>query len=378
MTSPTTVLYLSLDIFKKGGIQRYSRTQILALQELIGKDQISIYTVYPPFEDHFEELIEVDFYNQSSHFLVRRLNFSVKVAQFVYKYRPDIIWSNHIKLLPLAVALGKYSQTILNVYGLEMWSDLRNYEIKALKRASYIVSDCHFTANYVKDVFNISNERVGVIWDPVDVNRFIPKDSAKELLPKYGVPYKEGTTYLMTLGRISRASRHKGYDRVLDMMGHIQRQDVVYIIAGDGDDRLRLEMRVVDEGLQERVYFLGSIPESDLVDVYNAADIFVLVSDRGKGRGEGVPLTPLEAAACGKPIIVGDEDGSQEAVINGENGFIISPRDPTSLKKVVMNLVDNFELRVKMGANARKRIEKHFSYKNFLNRTRNVLTEISK
>ena len=54
------------------------------------------------------------------------------------------------------------------------------------------------------------------------------------------------------------------------------------------------------------------VHEDDLPKFYRASRIFTLVSDRGKGRGEGIPLTPLEAMACGSPIIVGNQDGSQE------------------------------------------------------------------
>ena len=58
-----------------------------------------------------------------------------------------------------------------------------------------------------------------------------------------------------------------------------------------------------------------------------AASLFSLVSDRGKGRGEGIPLTPLEAGACGAAIMVGNQDGSQEAVVDGQNGFVCPSLD---------------------------------------------------
>jgi phosphatidylinositol alpha-1,6-mannosyltransferase len=113
-----------------------------------------------------------------------------------------------------------------------------------------------------------------------------------------------------------------------------------------------------------------------LSDVYNGADIFVLVSDRGPGRGEGVPLTPLEAAACGKPIIVGNEDGSREAIIDGESGFIVSPRDLNSIRKAILRLVDNKELRENMGHSARLRVKREFSKEVFKSRTENLVESI--
>ena len=81
-----------------------------------------------------------------------------------------------------------------------------------------------------------------------------------------------------------------------------------------------------------------------------------MTQDRSDGRGEGIPLTPLEAAACAKPIIVGNEDGSREAVVEGVNGFIVSPRDPDALRGALEQLLVRDELRDSMGRAARSRI----------------------
>lgn len=370
------ILYLAIDLFKKGGIQRYCRTQVDTLNELVGLGNVTVFTVYPPTDNQFEETFGVDYSNKMSMPILRQLCFALRVALFTIRYRPDVIWVNHIKLLPLAIVFGKLSKIVLNVYGLEIWSGLHKYEIYSMSRASYIISDCYNTASYIKDVYKIPENRVAVIWDPVDVNRFVPRETAEWILPRYGVPYKDDTCYLMTLGRVSKVSQHKGYDRMLDVMKRIEKEDIVYLIAGDGDDRSRLEMRVVDEGLQGRVYFLGSITEMDLTDVYNSTDIFILISDRGKGRGEGVPLTPLEAAGCGKPIIVGNEDGSREAIIEGENGYCVSPSNIDEILSAILRLVNDEDLRLQMGCAARKRVEEEFSIDAFLQRTEKALVMI--
>jgi phosphatidylinositol alpha-1,6-mannosyltransferase len=292
--------------------------------------------------------------------------------------RPNVIWTNHIKLLPLALFTSRLTggiPTVGNVYGLEVWSGLRISELFSLKKATKVVSDCHSTAAFIGSL-GVGSERISVIWDPVDVRRFFPKDTKQKILKKYGIPYHSKNCYLMTLGRISKTSRHKGYDRIIDVISSIDRDDLVYLIVGDGDDKRRLEERVIKEGLSQRIFLLGSVPEYELSDVYNGADIFVLVSDRGPGRGEGVPLTPLEAAACGKPIIVGNEDGSREAIIDGESGFIVSPRDLNSIRQAILRLVDNKELRENMGHSARLRVKREFSKEVFKSRTENLVESI--
>ena len=81
------------------------------------------------------------------------------------------------------------------------------------------------------------------------------------------------------------------------------------------------------------------IHNNDLPKFYNSAFVFSLVSDRGIGRGEGIPLTPLEAMSCGTPIIVGNHDGSQEAIFPKiTNGFLINPFDLQAHEKNILEL----------------------------------------
>lgn len=373
------ILFLATNIFAKGGIQRYTRAQIQALRELVGETSVKTLVLHPPLEDQFEEPFTVDYIGHGLSWRGRLDFIAHSILDGIHE-QPTLIWTNHIALLPLAKTVSLISsgntQTIVNVYGLEMWSGISTFKRRALQSATHIVSDCRFTATYVQQTFAVPKSRISVNWDPVNVNKFTPLNNARETLIRYGVPYRPDACYLMTLGRISEKSRHKGYDRILDIMGQLERDDIIYLIVGDGDDRERLERRTRDEGLVERVVFLGSIPENDLVNVYNAADIFVLVSDQAYGRGEGVPLTPLEASACGKPIIVGNEDGSPEAVNHGENGYVVSPRDLNAIRQAILQLVDDVSLRQEMGKAARQRVEKDFSYQAFKARTANILKQI--
>lgn len=372
------ILYLATDFFLKGGIQRYSRAQVNAIREAVGARRVTTLSVHSAGARAFEEPFQTDYAGGGTS-LAHRIRYVQACFHFVSKKRYDVVWVNHISLLPLGVLLSKIfhiSHVILNIYGLEMWSNLRFQNRWFLHYATKIIADCHFTANYTKETFSLPSVLFTVIWDPVDTARFQPMDSAAQVLPRYGIEYERGRTYLMTLGRVSVGARHKGYDRMLDTIKQIERNDVVYLIVGDGDDGARLKERVAQEGLEERVFFLGSIPESDLVAVYNAADIFVLVSDRGPGRGEGVPLTPLEAASCGKPIIVGDEDGSPEAVRDGVNGYIVSPHELDTLKSRILTLVADPETRKKMGTNARVHMIENFSYELFTKKTQGILRDM--
>src|SRR5690606_35728925 len=106
-------------------------------------------------------------------------------------------------------------------------------------------------------------------------------------------------------------------------------------IAGTGDrtDELRDLSRAL--GVADRVVLTGRVADDDLPALYRLASLFVLVSRRYEGGGEGLPLTPIEAAACGTPIVVGNEDGSREAVVEGTTGFLVRSRDVDELTNVL-------------------------------------------
>lgn len=373
------IIYLASDVFSKGGIQRYSRAQIDIARKYFNDENVIIQSLWPPKSDAFEGTINIGYYGQGRS-LASKIKYSLSFLINVIKNKPDFIWINHIRLLPLAF-LGKVlipnAGIILNVYGLEIWSGLRYFEKSLINKEINIISDSHYTSRYIQEKYLVKEDRIHVIWDPVDTNRFIPIPGIKaSVASRYQIPYKEDSLILMILGRISITSRHKGYDRLINVLKSIEYENILLVICGDGNDRTRLERRVRDEGLAERIFFTGLIPEKDLVEVYNLADLFVLVSEGGFQKGEGVPLTPLEAASCGIPIIVGDEDGSQEAVQEGINGYIVSPKSPEKLRERIMDLYNHPEKREKMGIQARERIVKEFSYQIFEMRLKKVFESI--
>jgi phosphatidylinositol alpha-1,6-mannosyltransferase len=188
------------------------------------------------------------------------------------------------------------------------------------------------------------------------------------VLAKYGIPDPASGTNLLTLGRISRFAAHKGYDRLLEVFAKVapRAPDLRLVYAGRGDLVEPLRARAAALGLAARVFFTGAVHEDDLCDVYRSAHVFSLVSDRGKSRGEGLPLTPLEASAAGVPILVGDQDGSAEAVIQGENGFIVDPFDLDAHASRVLALAADPALRTAMGEAARARAVRDFSYRRFV------------
>lgn len=366
------ILFLTPGCFDKGGISRYSRYQISALREIFGSQNVRVLSLLGPGENSLEEDFDVYWHGKIEDKVVSkidRIGFSWKAIQQAVTWRPDVVHSAHVNFGPLVSRLARLAgaKTILNVYGLEIWSGLSEVRKSHMLRNDAIIADCYFTARFVSDS-NLHPVTPSVIWDCVDLRRFSPSTPSLNVLQKYGIPSPEKHFLIVSLGRLSKTAAHKGFDRLIKVVSPLcaNNPDIRLVIAGRGDDRIRLELLAKEQGIEDRVIFTGSVDDEDLPHIYSCADVFSLVSDRGHGRGEGIPLTPLEAMACQSPIIVGNEDGSQEAVVNERNGFIVSPRDDIAHRDVLQRLIDEPTTRNNMASEARLVAEEHFSYKQFV------------
>ena len=362
------ILYLTPGCFDKGGISRYSRYQITALRDLLGVTTVRVLSLLGPDGESFEDPFPVHWHGEGAT-PKSRIALVLNTAAGAIRWRPDVIWSAHLNFSGLTTMISRIAgaRSCLNIYGLEVWSDHRHFSAYGLRRSDLVVSDCHFTARYAAEK-GLRAGPTSVIWDCVDTGRFSPGRPSREVVEKYRLPDPESGVNLLTFGRMTQGASHKGYDRLLEAFSRIADRcpTLRLIYAGRGElvDQLRADAE--RRGFGARVHFSGMIAEADLPDLYRSAHVFSLVSDRGIGRGEGIPLTPLEAAASGLPIIVGNHDGSQEAVdMDGSNGYVIDPFDLDRHAQIISELWQNEELRRAKGRAARKRIECAFSYQGF-------------
>ncbi|MBS1680693.1 MAG: glycosyltransferase family 4 protein [Bacteroidetes bacterium] len=362
------IIYLTPGCFDKGGISRYNRYQITALRELKGSHNVKVCSLHGRKPDDFEEPFDVDFAGGGIG-AISKIRFVLFVVKNFFFWQPDIIWIGHVNLSGMAYLLSRISgvRVVLNTYGLEVWSGLTKDAAYGLRKAHYVISDCHFTARYLEDEQWRSRNSVVVIWDCVDLKRFFPAEASKEALTKYGIPDPIRHQLIVTLGRMAKVAAHKGYDRLIRTFAKIHQKFPVarLVLAGKGDWMEELKLLVDNVGLTSKVTFTGMVDEKHLVDIYRSAYVFSLVSDRGKGRGEGIPLTPLEAMACGAPVIVGNQDGSQEAVTEELNGFVIDPFDLEAHATRLSALLADRHLRQEKSLGAIQRVHNEFAYEGF-------------
>lgn len=164
---------------------------------------------------------------------------------------------------------------------------------------------------------------------------------------------------------VSRLVPRKGFDTAIRAVARLRqtRPDVLLVIAGGGRDADRLR-RLADE-LDAPVRFLGRIPNADLPPLYACGDIFTMLCRNRWGglEQEGFGIVFVEAAACGVPQVAGDSGGAAEAVADGETGIVIDdPEDTQAVVGAFAALLDDDDLRRRMGERSRQRAVEEFSY----------------
>jgi phosphatidylinositol alpha-1,6-mannosyltransferase len=210
---------------------------------------------------------------------------------------------------------------------------LRTLKKKVLQQAAKIFPVSHYTRKAVLEVAPGREDRVITVHNGVNSELFKKTALNSNLQARY---QPHGEKILLT---VTRLHPYKGVDRMLESLPAISRAvpGVRYLVVGDGPDRLRLQDLTVRLGLQDQVFFLGRLTFSEIVDLYNLADLFVLLSREEPPNVEGFGLVFLEAAACGLPSVGGRSGGIPEAVDEGRSGWLV---DPCSTHEIAATIID--------------------------------------
>jgi len=278
----------------------------------------------------------------------------------------DLIICGHINLLPISFLLRLWVRApiVLVIHGIEAWKPTNRLTVDYLIRGiSAFISVSQLTKQRFLEWTKLDESKGFLLPNSIEQAHFSPGPKSKALIDRYGLV---GKTVLMTLGEMSSYERHKGFDGVLEVLPILSKEipNVVYLMAGDGPDRQRLERKTRSLGVERRVVFAGFVPEAEKVDHYRLADAYVMPS-----RGEGFGIVCLEALACGVPVVASKVDGSREAVRAGKLGILVDPGDREDVKAGVLKALGIPKGTVPVGLS-------YFSYSNFKRRLHHIVDKI--
>ena len=304
--------------------------------------------------------------------LVFSLSFSLlsflKIIHLNKKHRLSIIHAqdaNYCAMAAIVAARIIRVPVVLHIHGINMnvirlllkpkW--LEKSIIARLYRAYYLLlqkelikrSDCVICVS--KDYTKILpiGEKI-LIPMGVDTESFQLTQNSADIREKLGVP-----KHAFTLGYVGALSAGKGLHLLLKLFHCIlqempQEASTYLLIVGDGPEKMSLEGLAGELGIKQYLRLTGF--RTDVLRLLSIIDTFVFLSE-----SEGSPIAILEAMASGKAIIASDVPSIREIVRNGEEAILVDPHSMTDLKRAIMLLYNDPDLRVELGRKARTRAE---------------------
>jgi glycosyltransferase involved in cell wall biosynthesis len=194
--------------------------------------------------------------------------------------------------------------------------------------------------------FHVPDRKIAVIHNSIPVAAFDrpPNKMLQSMINR-------GTDRPIVLS-VARLDSQKGHTYLLQAIRHIP--NAIFVLAGEGLERASLQGQADRLGIADRVTFLGY--RKDIADLLASCDLFVLPS-----LYEGLPLSILEAMAAGKPVVGTSVGGTPEAVLDGQTGFLVPPRNPGALAGAIARLLGDASLRQRMGTLGKLRVGRDFS-----------------
>ncbi|MEM6253801.1 MAG: glycosyltransferase [Cyanobacteria bacterium P01_D01_bin.156] len=315
----------------KGGEQVYNNFLLCSLKEVYPNSQITVFLKRDKNfdEDNFTPK-NVQFYCFGHLFgFLQILVFSVYFIVLGIIQRPKVVISSHINFSPICYCLYLLTGIPFWIvaHGLEIWQLKGPLRRLSLHHAERTLAVSMYTFNRLLKEQNLDSNKVFLLRNTFDAGRFNLAPKPQRLLTKYGL--KSNQPIILT---VTRLAPYKGYDKILHALPYIRYviPNLHYVLVGKGEDKQRIEALIKKLELQNCVTLVGFVSDQELCDYYNLCDVFAMPS-----CGEGFGIVFLEALACGKPVLAGNQDGSIEPLLNGQLGCLV---DPNNIHQIAYSL----------------------------------------
>ncbi len=225
------------------------------------------------------------------------------------------------------------------------WPIFAYAEKRACENAHRIIAVSRQNQAEAIEYYGLDADRMSVIPNGVDVNRFNPNVDGGEV--RLRLRLKDRQVILFVGGLRDR----KGLPYLIQAMKRIRKEvpNTVLVICGEGSQRESLQRMSRELGISEHVIFTGEVSYKDLPKYYAACDVFVLPSNY---EAQGIVL--LEAMSSQRAVVATRVGGIPETV-GADAGLLVPPRDPSELARAILKLLKDSELRQRLGDSGRRR-----------------------
>jgi phosphatidylinositol alpha-1,6-mannosyltransferase len=252
---------------------------------------------------------------------------------------------------------GVVERTVATTHGHEIWWS----SVPGARRALRAIGDRNDVLTYLgeycrsriaRPLSSAARARMVQLTPGVDDSVFRPGSGGDEVRRRYGLSDRPVVVC------VSRMVARKGQDVLVTALPDIQRSvpGAALLLVGDGPHRAAVEKLVAERGLERDVVLTGRVPWRETPAFFDAGDVFAMPT-RTRLFGlepEALGICYLEAAATGLPVVAGSSGGAPDAVLHGENGYVVDGRDVQQVAARCSELLADRELAARFGARGRR------------------------
>ncbi|RLB85265.1 MAG: glycosyltransferase family 1 protein [Deltaproteobacteria bacterium] len=281
--------------------------------------------------------------------MAERWSMARKAVRDLCTRRYDIIYISKPYDMPWALWAAKRSgaKVVFSSGGTEFFP---GYGTLA-KRVDLITACSHFNADQIEKQCGIHPV---ILYNGVNTKRFKPLPAALKLKSRFSSDPE--TIILLSAGRLKRV---KGFEYAIQAVAKLvpKFQNIIYLIAGDGQYMPHLKACAKLAGITKKVVFLGNVPNSRLPKYYSITDASIFSSIHSEAFG----MSAAEAMACGVPVVGTTAGGIPEVI--GDAGLLCPPKNSDMLAEKLDSLLSDSKLRKEMGEKGSRRINELFTWK---------------
>ena len=202
-------------------------------------------------------------------------------------------------------------------------------------------------------VQGVSEKQVELALNGIPYQKGNCKISKAELMDQLGIPLDH-----QIIGIVAHFSKKKGHKYLLKAFSQINNKKLTIVLCGEGKLEKKLKKLCVKLNINQRVIFVGF--QKDIYNMYKLFNILILPSI----KGEGLPLSVLEAMSMGIPVIASSISGLKEIIDDGINGYLVPPKNIEYLKDKINYLINDKSLQNTFGTNGKYKITSQFTIQN--------------
>jgi len=253
-------------------------------------------------------------------------------------FSPKVIHATTWRVAIPALLVFWSSAIVVTIHGREV-TRVRGWKIWLMRcvfaRAARSVVVSKTTLNHCLPLLPLIEKKAVISWNGIS-NIGEAKANKKCWAKKCHLPCR-----LYSLCRLVPRKNISGALRALALLRSRGVEGWEYYIAGDGEEGPALRMLTTELNLADKVHFLGRVKDSDIPDLYRAADVFVHPQTAGSFGSdiEGFGIVLVDAMSYGVPVVAGCDGGPREFICDGETGFLVDGNDIESISNVLERLI---------------------------------------